>query len=60
MRSGSVFFGKTPPQPLPTRGRGKHAALTEFSMERRGRALPPPTGSTVKSLPLVGRGWGGV
>jgi len=57
-------LAKTPPQPLPTRGRGSSAAPSLFNLKLAadtgvemgvlGGRQPP------KPLPLVGRGWGGV
>ena len=53
---------KTPPQPLPTRGRGSVAAdrLPKSRHLDRLRIRDRKSGrSQVKPLPLVGRGWGG-
>ncbi|RUM23077.1 hypothetical protein EFQ99_23890 [Rhizobium vallis] len=60
MRFRRVLCQKTPPQPLPTRGRdfsaealGNGSALLQRFVENSASAACWP-------LPLVGRGWGGV
>ena len=67
MTWGKLFFEgvkKTPPQPLPTRGRGLQdasAVSRNDPNEKRVRRRSCDTrGRSGSAPPLVGRGWGGV
>ncbi|TAW17536.1 hypothetical protein ELI25_17755 [Rhizobium ruizarguesonis] len=60
MKSGRVLFGKTPPQPLPTRGRGLSAEFFGNLATHPQRWKENSPSAAGLPLPLVGRGWGGV